>query len=99
MEISFLIQASFTIVTYDRQNMFIIQATGRESFFQLISIHFQFLHSSHIQKKKFGKKVFDKKNFEVKKVIEVTLTLQNPFSWAISITFYFICKLQTRPVS
>ncbi len=25
---TFIVQASFTIVTYDRQNMFIIQATG-----------------------------------------------------------------------
>ncbi len=26
---TFIVQASFMIVTYDRQNMFIIQATGR----------------------------------------------------------------------
>jgi hypothetical protein len=26
---TFIVQASFTIVTYDRQNMFIIQATAR----------------------------------------------------------------------
>jgi hypothetical protein len=26
--ITFIVLASFTIVTYDRQNMFIIQATG-----------------------------------------------------------------------
>ena len=25
---TFIVQASFTIITYDRQNMFIIQATG-----------------------------------------------------------------------
>jgi hypothetical protein len=28
--ITFIVLASFTIVTYDRQNMFIIQATGWE---------------------------------------------------------------------
>ncbi len=28
--ITFIVLASFTIVTYDRQNMFIIQATGVE---------------------------------------------------------------------
>jgi hypothetical protein len=28
LSITFIVLASFTIVTYDRQNMFIIQATG-----------------------------------------------------------------------
>ncbi len=30
--ITFIVLASFTIITYDRQNMFIIQATGRKCF-------------------------------------------------------------------
>jgi len=30
--ITFIVLASFTIVTYDHQNMFIIQAIGRTSF-------------------------------------------------------------------
>ncbi len=30
--ITFIVLASFTIVTYDRQNMFIIQATGGRRF-------------------------------------------------------------------
>jgi len=34
---TFIVQASFTIVTYDRQNMFIIQATGRpRSYLQML---------------------------------------------------------------
>jgi hypothetical protein len=29
---TFMVQASLMIVTYDRKNMFIVQATGREEF-------------------------------------------------------------------
>jgi hypothetical protein len=31
----FIVQASLTIVTYDRQNMFIVQATGLKNNFQV----------------------------------------------------------------
>jgi hypothetical protein len=39
--ITFIVLASFTIVTYDHQNMFIIQATGgQSSYLYLIVVHF-----------------------------------------------------------
>ncbi len=46
--IAFIVLASFTIVTYDRQNMFIIQATGalKANYFRATKTELRYLSTS-----------------------------------------------------
>jgi hypothetical protein len=39
---TFIVQASFTIVTYDRQNMFIIQATGAKAIKLFAAVNYRY---------------------------------------------------------
>jgi hypothetical protein len=43
LSITFIVLASFTIITYDRQNMFIIQTTGLPAVLSCLPCHPAFL--------------------------------------------------------